>query len=89
MSYSRHINKTVKLVQKILCDYDYNLYIELNRIKIEVKTDYLDETSNLLDNKLKSYYLFSCIDYSEKKIKTFYKKFYIIHFDNYKIPDKY
>lgn len=75
MSYSRHINNTVKLVKKILDGYDYNLYIELHRIKIEVKTDYLDETSNILDNKLKSYYLFSCIDYSEKKLKLFIRSF--------------
>ena len=75
MSYSRHINKTVKLVQKILDGYDYNLYIELHRIKIEVKTDYLDQTSNLLDNQLKQYYLFSCIDYSEKKLKLFIRSF--------------
>ena len=53
MSYSRHINKTVKLVQKILYGYDYDLDIELHRIKIEVNSDYLDETSNLLDNQLK------------------------------------
>jgi len=75
MSYSRHINNTVKLVKKILDGYDYNLDIQLHRIKIEIKTDYLDETSNLLDNKLKSYYLFSCIDYSEKILKLFIRSF--------------
>lgn len=75
MSYSRHINKTVKLVQKILYEYDYNLYIELHRIKIEVNSDYLDEVSYVLDNQLKQYYLFSCIDYSEKKLKLFIRSF--------------
>lgn len=75
MSYSRHINKTVKLVQKILYGYDYNLYIELHRIKIEVNSDYLDEVSYVLDNQLKQYYLFSCIDYSEKKLKLFIRSF--------------
>ena len=75
MSYSRHINKTIKLVQKILCDYDYNLYIELHRIKIEVKNNNLEQTSNILDNQLKQYYLFSCIDYSEKKLKIFIRSF--------------
>lgn len=75
MSYSRHINKTVKLVQKILDGYDYNLYIELHRIKIEVKSDYLVQTSDILYNQLKQYYLFSCIDYSEKKLKLFIRSF--------------
>jgi len=75
MSYSRHINKTVKLVQKILYGYDYNLYIELHIIKIEVNSDYLDEVSYVLDNQLKQYYLFSCIDYSEKKLKLFIRSF--------------
>lgn len=75
MSYSRHIDKTVKLVQKILDGYDYNLYIELHRIKIEVKSDYLVQTSDILYNQLKQYYLFSCIDYSEKKLKLFIRSF--------------
>jgi hypothetical protein len=75
MSYSRHIDKTVKLVQKILYGYDYNLYIELHSIKIEVHTNYLDQTSDILHNQLKPYYLFSCIDYSEKKLKFFIRSF--------------
>lgn len=75
MSYSRHINKTVKLVQKILCGYDYNLDIQLHRIKIEVNSNYLDEVFYVLDNQLKQYYLFSCIDYSEKNLKLFIKSF--------------
>ena len=75
MSYSRHINKTVELVKKIFCNYDYNLDIQLHRIKIEVNTDHLDEVFYVLDNQLKQYYLFSCIDKAEKKLNIFIRSF--------------
>jgi len=48
MSSSRHINKTVKIVQKLLADYNYTLDIELHKIKIEIQCEYLDENYKII-----------------------------------------
>jgi hypothetical protein len=75
MSSSRHINKTVKIVQKLLADYNYTLDIELHKIKIEIQCEYLDENYKIIYNALKQYYLSSCSDYKKNKITLFIRSF--------------
>ena len=69
MSFSRHINKTIKDIEKYFFDYDYKINADFNSIVIEVN----QPVYNYDEIKKCVYYKSSCVFCRENRNVFYFK----------------